>query len=87
MENTKQNIQGATSDYLVSTPTPDRHLLNTTDDTIKYIKEFIQTHHSYSEYPTTQDHPIPDIRAEARATTAATATAFTPNAGRPTFPL
>ena len=90
MEETKRDIQDATSDYLVNTPTPNTHLLDNADDTIKYIKAFLQPHQYYSEppttpiskfsSPTTQEHLTADLRAEARATTAATATTSAPNA-------
>ena len=38
MEEIKKDIQDATSNYLVNTPTPTNNLLDTDDDTIKYIK-------------------------------------------------
>ena len=87
MEDIKQDIQDATSDYLVSTYITGKSLLDTPDDTIKYIKTFLQPHQYYSEYNTTQDHLTHDLRAEARTTTAVNATAFTPNTGVPTIPL
>ena len=58
-EDTKQDIQDATSDYLVSTPIPEKNILDTSDNTINYIKAFIQPHHSYSESHTNQDHLNP----------------------------
>ena len=62
MEDIKQDIQGTTSNYLVDTSTNDTNLLDTADDTMNYIKAFIQPHHSYPESLTTQDYLIPDIR-------------------------
>ena len=53
MEDIKQDIQDATSDYLVSTYITGKSLLDTPDDTIKYIKTFIHPHHSYSIFYTT----------------------------------
>ena len=41
MKDTNQDIQDATSDYCVSTYTPDGNILDTSDDTIKYIDSFI----------------------------------------------
>ena len=38
IEEIKHNIQDATYDYLIKIPTPNTNLLNTADDTIKYIK-------------------------------------------------
>ena len=87
MEYTKQDIQDTTTNYLVNTPTPDTNILNNVDDTIKYIKEFLQPHHYYPESPTNQDNITPDIRAEARDITAANANASTHNTIRPTAPL
>ena len=73
IEDIKQDIQDSTSYYLFNTPTPNTNLLNITNDKTKYIQEFIQTCHSYSEppttpiskfsYTTTQYHITPDIRA------------------------
>ena len=87
MEDIKQDIQDITSDCLVSAPIPDKNLFDATDDTINYIKEFIQPYHSYSESCTNQANLTSGIRAEARATTAVTATVFTPKEGIPTNPL
>ena len=41
IENIKQDIQYATSDYLTSTPIPDKNLLNNSYYTIKYINTFL----------------------------------------------
>ena len=87
MEDTKKDIQDVNSNYLVSAPIPDKNLFDTADDKINYIKEFIQPYHSYSEYQTAQANLTSDIKSEARATTAVTATAFTPKEGIPTNPL
>ena len=99
MKYTKQDIQDATSDYLVNTPTPDTNILDTTDDTIDYIKEFLQPRHYYTEptttptshfySPTNQYHLTPDLRADSRNTTTATATETSslPNASSPTNSL
>ena len=38
IEEIKHNIQDATYNYLIKIPTPNTNLLNTADDTIKYIK-------------------------------------------------
>ena len=72
-EDTKQDIQDPTSDYLFNTSIPNNNILDVDDDTIKYSKEFLQPRHSYPEPPTTpnsqfyslttQDHLTPDIRA------------------------
>ena len=85
LEDTKQDIQDATSDYLVNTPTPNKKILNTADDSIKYINKFLQPHLSYPKplttsisnltSPTTQYHLNADIREEVHVATAATATA------------
>ena len=66
MADTKQDIQEDTSYRLSSTPTPNTNLLDTNNDTIKYIKAFINPLHSCTEpltnpisqfsSPTTQDH-------------------------------
>ena len=48
MEGIKQDIQDVTSYYLVKTPIPDKNLLGTADEKIKYIKSFIHPRHSYS---------------------------------------
>ena len=87
MEYIKQDIQDATFYYLISTHIPDTNLLNTADDTIKYIGGFIQTHHSYSEPQTTQDHLTTDLRAEALSTTTATVTVIASNTGISTSTL
>ena len=87
MEDIKKDIQYATSYHLVNTPTPDKNILDTADDTINYIKAFLQPHHSYYLSSTTQYHLTPDPRKELRATTYATATASAPNAGISTSPL
>ena len=84
MEEIKQDIKDATSDYLISTPIPDITILRKYDDTIKYIKELIQLHHYYYEYQTTQDRLTSYLRSEARANTAAAATELAPIAGSPT---
>ena len=47
VEYIKHYIQYITSDYIVNIPTPNTNLLDTTDDTIEYIKAFLQPHHSY----------------------------------------
>ena len=62
MEDTTQDIQATTSNYLVNTPTPEKNILDNADYTIKYIKEFLQPHHSYTKSPTTQDGLNPDLR-------------------------
>ena len=49
MEEPKWDIQDSTSDYLVNTPTHNTNILNKDDDTINYIKAFLQPRHSYSE--------------------------------------
>ena len=87
MEYIKQYIQDATSYYLVNTSTANTNLLDTADDTITYIRAFLQPCHYYPESPTTQDHLTPDISTEACAPTSATATASAPNASSPTNPL
>ena len=87
MEYIKQDIQDATSYYLVTTSTPDTNIVDTAGGTINYIKAFLQPHHSYHESPTTQYHITPDISTEARAPNTATATASMPNASSPTNPL
>ena len=94
MEQIKQYIQDATSDYLVNITTPNTNLLDTADDTIKYIKAFFQACHSYPGPPTTptsqfsspdaQEHITPDLRAEAHTTTYSTDTASVPNVISPT---
>ena len=93
MKYTKQDIQDATSDYLVNTPTPDTNILDTTDDTIDYIKEFLQPRHYYTEptttptshfySPTNQYHLTPDLREELCASTSVTASASAPNRSIP----
>ena len=87
IEYINQDLQDATSNYLVSISTPDTNLLDTTDETIKYIKSSIQPHHYYTEYTTTQDRLTPDISTEERATTSATSTASAPTTSSPTNPL
>ena len=97
MEDIKQDIQHATSDYLINTPTPHKNLLDTADETIIYIKTFLQPNYSYPKpltasiiqfpYPNTQYHITPDIMAEERATTSATNTAPAPNTSIPTNTL
>ena len=72
MEYIKQDIQDTIYNYLVNIPIPNNNLLNTNDDTIKYIKEFLQPHHSYTEplttlivqfsSPTNQHHITPYLR-------------------------
>ena len=47
MEDIKQDIQDATSNYLVSISTPDTNILDNTDNTVKCIKSFLQPHHYY----------------------------------------
>ena len=47
MEDIKKDIKDATFDYLVKNSTPDTNLLDDTDDTVKDIKELLQTHHYY----------------------------------------
>ena len=93
MEEINQDIQDATSSYLVNNPTPNKNLLYTADDTIKYIKVFLQPHNSYPEppinpigqfsYPTIQYHLTPDISAEGRTTTAVPYTASARNVSSP----
>ena len=87
MEGIKQDIQDVTSYYLVKTHIPDKNLLGTADEKIKYIKSFIHPRHSYSYSQTTQYHLTPNIRAEARSTSADNATTFATNVDRPTILL
>ena len=97
LEDTKQDIQDATSDYLVNTPTPNKKILNTADDSIKYINKFLQPHLSYPKplttsisnltSPTTQYHFNADIREEVHVATAATATESARNASSHAKPL
>ena len=92
-----QDIQEATSDYLVNILTPNTNLLDTNDYIINYIKKFLQPHHYYpkpltisiSQFysPTTQYHLTPYLRAESRATPYATVTESTPNTSSPGTPL
>ena len=56
MEYIKQDIQYATSDYPINTPTPSTNILGTADDRIKYIKEFLHPPASPILY-WTSDHP------------------------------
>ena len=51
MEDNKQHIQDAMSNYLAKNPAPNINILNNADDTINYIKELLQLHHSYPEPP------------------------------------
>ena len=97
MEYINQDIQDATFNCLVNTPTPNKNLLDNSDDTINYIKEFIQPHHYYPEHPTTQTsrfysptnqyHLNTNLRTEARSTTTVTDIVSAPNVHRPTTPL
>ena len=58
MDEIRQEIQDATSDYLVNIPTPNINIINTSYETINYIKELFQAHH----YCTiTQTTPISHI--------------------------
>ena len=89
MEEIKKDIQDATSDSLVSTPTPDKNFLNTNDYTINYINTLLHPRNSYLEPMTTpisQFYSLntkycltPKLRAEARTTTSDTATSSAPN--------
>ena len=97
MEDTKQDIQDATSNYLVKTPTPDTNILDTTDATIQYTEAFLQPHHYYPEpttnpisqfySPTTQIHLTTDTGAEASDATAAIDTESTSKMSSPKPPL
>ena len=69
MEDTNQDIQDATSDYIDNTYTPKANPLDTSVDTINYIEEFNHSLYSYPEFPTTQDHITPNIKTELRAPT------------------
>ena len=62
MEETNQDIQDTNSAYFVNTYTTNTTLLDTSDETIKYIEELIHPLYSYPECPTNQDHINPDIR-------------------------
>ena len=94
IEGIKQDIQGTNSNYLINIPTPNTNIMNTSDDTTKDIKAFLQTNHFYHWPPTTpisqflsldfQERLTPDLRAEVCTTTAASATASAPNASSPT---
>ena len=53
MEDINQDIQDATSYYLVNTLTTSTNILDTVDEKIKYIKAFLYNHHSYPKPPTT----------------------------------
>ena len=86
MEVINQDIQYATSDYLVSTPTPEINILYIADDIINHIKTSIQNHRYYTESLTKQNHLTPGIRADARSTTSATYTASAPNTSSTTSP-
>ena len=69
MEDIKQDIQDATSDYLVNTHTPDTNILDTSDDTIEYIKSFLHPHHPYLEPPTTPISAFSSLDAQEHLTT------------------
>ena len=62
MEEIKQDIQNSTSNYLVNIPVSNTNLIDTSDDTIKYIKVLLQAHHSYPGPITTpiSNFPSPD---------------------------
>ena len=47
MEEIKKDIQDATNSYIINIPSPNTNLLDTDDNTIKYIQALIQDHHSY----------------------------------------
>lgn len=91
MEEISQEIQDATTDYLINSPSTNINLLDTVDETINYIEALLQTNHSYpgpmytpnSKIPSISDreHLTPDLRAESRATTADTDTTFVTNMG------
>ena len=93
-EEINQHIQDATSNYLVKIPTPNTNLLDTADDTIKHIHEFLQAHHSYPGPPTApigqfsspsaQEHITHDLGSEAHTTTAINATESSPTTSIPT---
>ena len=93
MEEIRQEIQVATSNYLVSIPTPNTNIIDAADKKPNYIEAFFQAHNSYPgplatpishiSSPYAQEHLTPNIILEARATTTATATASVPNLSNP----
>ena len=85
MEEIRQDIQVATSDYLINSPTYNKNILDAVDETISYIEALLQAHHSYTG-PTTNpisqlnssdswERLTTDIRPETLATTTDTDTA------------
>ena len=93
MKETKQDIKDDTSDYLINNTTPNKNILNTANEKIKYIKAYLKPLHTYPEptatpisqlyYPYTQDHLNTDLNSEALATTTDTAIASTHNTSSP----
>ena len=65
MEDLDQDIQYDTSSCLVGTTTPETNIPDTDNDKTKYIKAFLQPHHSYPEPLTTQDHHTPPLKFDA----------------------
>ena len=53
MKEIRKEIQDATSYYLINSPTHNTNLLDTSDETINYIEEFLNTRHPYPVPPTT----------------------------------
>ena len=58
LEETMQDIQDATSDYLVKIPTPNPNLLYNYNETINYISEFFKAHNYYPGPPTNPTSPL-----------------------------
>ena len=80
-----EEIQEATSHYLVKIPTPNTNIMDTADQKMNYIESFLQDYDSYPgpptkpinniSYPSAKEHLTPDLIAEVSATTADTVTA------------
>ena len=74
IEEIRQKIQDANSNYLFNILTPNTNILYTADETINYTDELLQDHHSYPGPPSTpisqfyslaaQEHLTPDLIVE-----------------------
>ena len=64
LEKSRQEIQDATSDYVINITTPNTNILDTYDEKINYTKAFFQAHHYYHRPPSTPTSHIsyPDAK-------------------------
>ena len=58
LEENRQDIKDAASNYLIDMPTPNKNRLDAADETVNYITALFQSHHCY---PVTTSTPTGNI--------------------------